>query len=541
MITLKNIVKSALLGCALFLLPMKCFAQNNILELLPGAKKMIYDQASDKHRLIGNVNFIYQGNKMYCDSAHYYERKKIVKAYGKVHVNKRDTLNLFCDSLSYDGNTRLAKLYGHVRVRDNEYKLTTDSLEYDTKGGHATYRNGGKVESILTNEVLTSRVGYFHPESKNFFFSNKVKYQSNEIKMTTDTLRYLYSQKKTFFYGPTNIETKDTEIYCESGWYNTETEEGTLYKNAEIRREKDLIRGDTLIYQPKEGTSIGRGNVFYSDSTQKMSFKGDYGFISDSLHYTLLTGRALAVKELDDDTMYVHADTLYSFKHDSVEYMRAYQNAGIFSRKFQCKADSISYTPNEDKMELFHDPIVWSNGTELKGDSMEIQISDSILHKVLIKSKGSVLMSVDNNQLFNQIGGKEIIAYFRDNDLYRTNVNGNAITIFYPEEETKTDSTLVKERMGMNRLYSSTLRIDIDSNEVSGITYLDEPDGVFYPMDQIEKDEQFIPGFDWKDNLRPRSFEDLLGEKVMIVESEIVEGELEELEREIEVIETKEE
>lgn len=150
-------------------------------------------------------------------------------------------------------------------------------------------------------------------------------------------------------------------------------------------------------------------------------------------------------------------------------------------------------------------------------------------------------MSVDNNQLFNQIGGKEIIAYFRDNDLYRTNVNGNAITIFYPEEETKTDSTLVKERMGMNRLYSSMLRIDIDSNEVSGITYLDEPDGVFYPMDQIEKDEQFIPGFDWKDNLRPRSFEDLLGEKVMIVESEIVEGELEELEREIEVIETKEE
>ncbi|MCJ8291584.1 MAG: hypothetical protein HRT58_18020 [Crocinitomicaceae bacterium] len=515
MITLKHIVKSALLGCALFLLPTQCLSQS-ILELLPGAKKMILDDNSEKLRLIGNVNFLYQGNKMYCDSAHYFEKKQIVKAYGRVHINKRDTLNLFCDSLLYNGKTGKAKLWGNVRVRDNEYKLTTDTLEYDTRASQAVYKHGGRVESILSQEVLTSQVGYFHPESKNFFFSNNVIYLSPDVKMTTDTLRYRYSEKKTYFYGPTNIDTKGTKIYCESGWYNTETEEGMLRINAEIRREKDLIRGDTLIYLPKEGTSIGRGNVFYSDSTQKMSFKGDYAYISDSLHYSLLTGHALAIKELDDDTMYVHADTLYSFKEDSVEYMRAYRNASIYSTKFQCRADSISYTPNEDKMELFHDPIVWSNGVELKGDSMELQLSDSILHKVLIKNKGSVIMSVDDEKLFNQIGGKEIIAYFRDNDLYRTYVNGNAITIFYPEEETKTDSTIVKERMGMNRLYSSSLRIDIDSNEVSGITYLDEPDGVFYPIDQINEEEQFIQGFEWKDALRPRSWEDLLKEKSVL-------------------------
>lgn len=500
---------------------------------------MILDDDSEKLRLIGNVNFLYQGNKMYCDSAHYFEKKQIVRAYGRVHINKRDTLNLFCDSLYYNGRKQKAKLWGNVRVRDNEYKLTTDTMEYDARTSQAIYKHGGRVESILTQEVLTSQVGYFHPESKNFFFSNKVKYKSADVKMTTDTLRYRYSEKKTYFYGPTNIETKGTKIYCESGWYNTETEEGELRQNAEIRRENDLIKGDTLIYMPKEGTSIGRGNVFYSDSTQKMSFKGDYAFISDSLHYSLLTGHALAIKELDDDTMYVHADTLYSFKQDSIEYMRAYRNASIYSTKFQCSADSISYTPNKDKMELFRDPIVWSNGAELKGDSMEIQISDSIIHKVLIKNKGSVVMSVDDEKLFNQIGGKEIIAYFRDNDLYKTYVNGNAVTIFYPEEETKTDTTIVKERMGMNRLYSSTLRIDIDSNEVSGITYLEEPDGVFYPIDQIDEDEQFIQGFEWKDALRPRTWQDLLVEKSALEVSETAVESLNDMIEEIPVSDPK--
>ena len=86
-------------------------------------------------------------------------------------------------------------------------------------------------------------------------------------------------------------------------------------------------------------------------------------------------------------------------------------------------------------------------------------------------------------------------------------MNGNATTIFFPEEEIKTDSTFTKKRIGMNRLYASDLRIDIDSSEISGITYIEKPDGVFYPLDKLKKEEQFVQGFDWKDALRPKSLE----------------------------------
>ncbi|MFT5779064.1 MAG: lipopolysaccharide export system protein LptA [Crocinitomicaceae bacterium] len=517
-------MKSALLGCAFFLLPTCLLSQGDILELLPGSDQLSYDDKTGKARLIGNVSFLYQGNTMYCDSAHYFQRRNVVRAYGKVHINKKDTLNLFCDSLHYNGNTKQAKLWGNVRVRDNEYKLTTDTLEFDARKSVASYKYGGRVESIVSNEVLTSRVGYFHPNSKNFFFSHDVNYKGNEIQMTTDTMRYLYSQRKTFFYGPTNIHTKDADIYCESGYYNTESEEGMLQKDAWIKREHEYISGDTLLYQPLEGTSIGKGNVYYIDSTQQMSFKGDYAFISDSLHYSFLTGRAFAIKELDDDTMYVHADTLYSYKLDTIQYMRAHHNAGIYSSKFQCKADSISYTPETEKIELFRDPIVWSNGAELKGEFIDMHLSDSVIHRVTIYDHATLLMDVAQDSLFNQVAGNMIIAHFRDNDLYRTNVNGNAMTLFYPEDEEVSDSTVVKKRMGLNRLYSSDLRIDIDSNEVVGITYLVEPDGVFYPIDQLNKDEQFVPGFEWLEALRPRSYEDLLKRETILAE-EIVDEE----------------
>ena len=58
--------------------------------------------------------------------------------------------------------------------------------------------------------------------------------------------------------------------------------------------------------------------------------------------------------------------------------------------------------------------------------------------------------------------------------------------------------------MGMNRLFSSDIRIDIDSGSILGISYLEKPDGIFYPMNKIKSEEKFIKGFSWNPLLRPK-------------------------------------
>jgi lipopolysaccharide assembly outer membrane protein LptD (OstA) len=486
------------------------FGQRNTLKLLPGTDVLEYDKRTGISKLIGNVNFVYQENTMYCDSAFYSEKSRTVRAYGRVHINKRDTLNLFCDSLFYDGRTRKAKLWGNVRVRDREYKLTTDTLEYDAKRSQAHYHYGGKVESIVSNEVLTSKIGYFHPDSKNFFFSKKVVYKGDELSMTTDTLRYLYSQNKTFFHGPTNITTEGAKMYCESGWYLIDNGDGSLVKNAWIKRDEDYISGDTLIYSPQNGYSIGKGNVYYKDSEQKMAFNSDYAFSSDSLNYSFLTGHALATKELATDTIYVHADTLFNSKIDTTILLKAYPNAALYSTTFQCLSDSISYSEQKGRIELHDNPIAWSKNAELNGDFIELIVTDSIIEKAIVDHAASIVMEVEDSLYYNQISGQLITAFFNDNDLFKANVNGNAITIFYPLDDEKTDSSLIRKRLGMNRIYASDLNIYIDSNEISGITYLEQPDGVFYPIDKIRKDEMYIPNFKWNIGFRPKNQFDLI-------------------------------
>ena len=79
--------------CSAFLLLTNVWAQGK-LQLLPGTQK-IYAIQNGVHRLVGTVSFVYQGNTMYCDSAHYNEKAKQVRAYGNVHIQKNG-INLYC-------------------------------------------------------------------------------------------------------------------------------------------------------------------------------------------------------------------------------------------------------------------------------------------------------------------------------------------------------------------------------------------------------------------------------------------------------------
>ena len=481
------------------------FSQNNVLELLPGSEKVIYDQKSKKHRLIGTVNFIYQGNTMYCDSAHYQEKRKIVYAYGNVQIRKND-INLFCDSLYYNGSQKYAKLWGHVRVRDQEYKITSDSMDYDAQKGKAIYRNYGKVESIVSKEKITSKVGYFYPKTGSFFFSNKVRYQKDKLTMTTDTLQFSYEKQTAYFFGPTKVINDSITILCNKGWYEVNKNEARLYNKAEVIQKTSIIKGDTLYYNKPKQEFEGRGNFFYKDLEQKIIFFGDKGYLNDSLHSSYLTGHAYAAKIQEKDTIFIFADSLL-LKKDSLNQLKlilAHAKVQIFQNRFEAISDSATYESNLKLIKLRSNPIAWSENAELKGEKMDIIVSDSIIDKILISGKTSALMELDSGIFYNQISGRELSALFKKNALTRVDVLGNAWTILYPEEEEFTDSLVTKKRMGLNRLFASQLSIYLDSGEVTGITYFDKPDGIFFPMDKIKEDEKFIKNFEWKSALRPK-------------------------------------
>ncbi|MFN5441703.1 MAG: OstA-like protein, partial [Flavobacteriia bacterium] len=131
------ISKRIAIFCSALLSWFQVYSQGS-LQLLPGTEK-IYAIENGVHRLVGSVSFAYQGNTMYCDSAHYNEKAKNVRAYGNVHIQKNG-INLYADSIFYAEQQKYAKLWGHVKARDNAYKMSADSMDYDAKRGRAIFR-----------------------------------------------------------------------------------------------------------------------------------------------------------------------------------------------------------------------------------------------------------------------------------------------------------------------------------------------------------------------------------------------------------------
>lgn len=474
------------------------------LVLLPGSEKIYFNKATQTHRLVGTVSFMYQGNTMYCDSAHYREKQKIVRAYGNVHITKGD-INLYCDSLFYSGSNKFARLWGHVDVRDAAYKLSSDSVEYNAKTGRAIYRNRGKVQNSINNEIITSKVGYFYPSTGSYFFSGNTVYKKNDLRITTDTLQFNHETQTTYLHGPTTIKNDSLEIHCSKGDYQVERNEGTLYKDVQIIQKERSISCDTAYYKEQNQEFTGKGNVLIDEKKEHLLLSGNYFHSEAKRHSTLLTGQALAIETGKKDSLFLHADTL-ELLDDTLgqRTLTAHRSVRAFSRDVQCISDSAYYSRSEGAIRLFQKPILWAKNGELKGDTILLYLNDSVLERTEIISNASAIMSVDTGALYNQLSGKVILGFLEKGNVTLAKVKGQAWTIFYPIEEKKEDTVLIKERIGLNRLYANELHVYLDSGEVTRITFFEKPEGVFFPMNQIEEKERFIRGFSWNPMLRPK-------------------------------------
>ena len=69
----RHIKQLALFLSAFFILTNQAFAQSDVMELMPGAEKLLYIKETGEHRLIGNIHIKYQANTIYCDSVSYFD------------------------------------------------------------------------------------------------------------------------------------------------------------------------------------------------------------------------------------------------------------------------------------------------------------------------------------------------------------------------------------------------------------------------------------------------------------------------------------
>jgi len=126
-------------------------------------------------------------------------------------------------------------------------------------------------------------------------------------------MNYNTSLKIAYFVGPTNMIGSDNDsIYCEKGWYNTNTGIALLRQNTWLKSKQQIINSDTLYYEKLTGIGKAYSNTVIVDTTQNILICGDYALYNRIKQTAVVTKKAMMIQVDNEDSLFLHADTIRS-------------------------------------------------------------------------------------------------------------------------------------------------------------------------------------------------------------------------------------
>lgn len=626
--------------------------------------------------------FSHDGAILKCDSAVLYTERNFFEAFGNVHINQGDTLNIYSDFLNYDGNGKKAHLDKNVKLIDRENTLTSNVLDYDMVAKIGKYTTGGKL--VNKDATITSREGYYFSNTRDAYFKfNVLVVTTEKATITSEDLRYNTGTNWTYFYGPTNIKSKEDKLYTENGAYNTKSENALFGKNNLYTNGTRSLKGDSLYYYGKQGYGKAVKNIVFKDTKDQTTLWGQLGEYYRAEERIVATNKAYVAFATKDsitlnskkipDTLWMGADTLESQRslvkelkllnrpevkkdneigvedekekaekdkekaearkllkeqgvaikdekketsanqklsrkerrkleknggqinskessppldslytnklklhRDSIvadsllklkspislakidsaktkdqklatakgktkepatvssttnvvkstanqalkplvikdsivtnpadtvraRIIKAFHNVRVYKANMQAKADSLFYTSADSTLRWYKNPILWSNGTQQTGDTINVFFKNSKVHNFQVLQNGFIVNVEGDSTKFNQVKGKIITGFFVDGELRNMYVDGNAESIYYSKNNKG-------EYDNVNQTVSSRLRFKFSDKELTHIVTIREVEGAVDPIDKLTK-EALLTGFIWKPETRPTSKADII-------------------------------
>ena len=95
---------------------------------------------------------------------------------------------------------------------------------------------------------------------------------------------------------------------AENGWYNTITDISEFNENARVKNGDQVLTGDSLYYERKNGYGQAFRNVQVIDTVQDVVVNGQYALYQKSLGYTLITEKPEALFIDKGDTLFMRSN-----------------------------------------------------------------------------------------------------------------------------------------------------------------------------------------------------------------------------------------
>ncbi|WP_407521738.1 OstA-like protein [Lacibacter sp. MH-610] len=583
------------------------------------------DSVTQLQILTGNV-IIHQGNtKFKCDSLIWNERTNFMEAFGNVHINDADSVNIYSSYMQYEGNKKRATFKNKVKLTDGNSTLYTDEMDYDMNGKVGTYRNGGRIESKQT--TLYSKQGFYYADIKDIYFIGSVKMSDPEVALATDSLLYNTTSEVATFIAPTTIKSGNSISNVKSGYYDLKTKKAVFAGRSVVKDSTSTIIADNMVMDDKTGFGEAKGNVQFKDTAQGVLLFSNRVFFNKNKKNFLATEKPVLVVVQEADSVYIAADTIYSglmkdleqlkggyikefdtvtttrvvnvdsllnkapapvitrdsskqteppvttildsskvsikpettaIKKDSVvtkvttppvtdrkgklipstvdssskpiaakdsvtivvkdtinqrtsfapkpktetdtlRFITAFRNVRIYNDSLQAVADSMFYSGVDSAFQLYYDPVAWSRGSQVTGDTIFMYTKNKKPSRLFVWENALLVQDVRSTaNFFNQIKGRTINAYFKNGEIDFVKAKGSSESIYYAQDS---DSAYV----GMNRTTADMIDMFFADKEAKKVKFTSSVKGITYPIRQLPEDQKKLDNFKWLEQRRPKN------------------------------------
>lgn len=477
--------------------------------------------------LVGDVVFTKGPMTMKCDSAHYFAETESMNAFGNVSMEQGDTLFVYADELNYDGPSELAVLYGDrrpVRLINRDVELQTDIFNYDLGIDLGYYEVGGTLTD--PSNTLRSQYGEYTPSTKEANFYTDVHLNSRDRKDTldiySDTLYYNALTHIAELHSPSTVVNVRGTIYTNLGVYDTDNDRTTLFdRSTVVTAQGPTLTADTIFYDRTAGYGEAFGRMVLTDSAHCAQLHADYGFYDEIADSSFSTGNARILEYSQGDTLYLHgryiqttaridttffaADTLKGtpeyFVTDTTHVAVLYPRVRFFRSDLQGVADSMRFTEVDSTMRMYINPVIWNENQQVFGNIIECLMNDSTIERVTLPDQGFSSQHIEED-LYNQLAGKEMVAHFVAGQMKKLDINGNVQIIMFPEESDSTINKIVNAE-------SSFLEAYFEGRTTEKIKMWPETTGTATPLFMARRSIFFLPKFKWYEEMRPTSPDDI--------------------------------
>ena len=311
-----------------------CFGQTNDssknVNIDLTAKTVVYfkTDTAEYHKFIGDAVFIQGTDTLYCDSLYQHNTTKNIEAFGDVKIHQLGGTKAQSDYLRYTSGTKLAYMRNNVSLTDGKNNLKCTELTYDLGTKTGVYTNGGTLTTDST--IVTSREGEYKVNTKDARFKKDVVVKDVRYHIVSDDLAYNTDNKLVTFFSP-SVVTSDSgksKLKTSYGTYDSKTGTAHFIGHSSVFNEDHYLEGDSIYYNKLTGYGYADGHVISIDTTRRSTLYCSHLEYFKFKRIMWATGKPVLEQVNGKDTLYMRADTFYSFPSNrSFEELRRLREA----------------------------------------------------------------------------------------------------------------------------------------------------------------------------------------------------------------------